>query len=539
MRPGENEGTNNLINQLKNAMRVSLASAVLATSAVAQTSDQTVTLTSLDQTIRILGQLEGFDGTNYTIKTSLGTLVVNSAQLSCEGEACPYIKPPTSEFAVAGASSMSELLMPELVSAYSGALQAAYSETEDDGDKTLVMTDIENDDIARIQIVSSSSSSGLADLLQGDASIALSSRPVRRREINTFAASDLGNLVDPSQEVVVALDGLLIVTHPDNPVRAISEPNAALVFSGRIRNWSELGGPDAPITLYVRGADSGTSEVFNSIIMRPQGLQLQANASVLGSDKAVSDAVARDPFGIGFTSFVSRSDAKALAIEGVCGLQTPPSEFTIKTEEYPLTRRLFMYRTAGDAPLHVQEFLDFVVSDAAQTAVSSAGFVNQEVTQASVNSQGLRFASAIVANRNAGDLPQLRQMVGGMLSSDRLSTTFRFNTGSSQLDNRALGDVGRLASILAQPTYNNKIVQLVGFTDSVGNPFLNRQLSERRAQQVQAALLQADPGLTDRVTIETLGYGEISPLGCNETLAGRNINRRVEVWVRENTARLR
>ena len=412
-----------MIAQLKSALRWATIPALFATAALGQSANQPITLISLDETIRITGELVDFDGTNYTINTSLGTLVVAAEQLTCEGEACPYIKPPTSEFTIAGAPSMSELLVPALMQAYSGALQAAFRVNNDGDAPMLVMTDIENDDLARVQVVSSTSSSGLVDLLQGDASIAVSTRPVRRREVDTFRASDLGNIIDPSQEVVVALDGLLIVTHPDNPVRAISEPNAALVFSGRINNWSALGGPDAPINLYVRGADSGTSEVFNNIIMRPQGLQMQTDARVLGSDEDVSQAVASDPNGIGFTSFVSRANAKALAIEGVCGLQTPPSEFTIKTEEYPLTRRLFMYRAGNEAPLHVQEFLDFATSDAAQSAVSSAGFVNQNVTQASVNSQGLRFASAIVANRSPGDLPLLQQMVGDMLSSDRLSTT--------------------------------------------------------------------------------------------------------------------
>lgn len=523
-----------MIASLKRAIRWAMVPALIAASATAQTTDQTVTLTSLDENIRIRGQLVGFDGTNYTIETSLGTLVVNALQLSCEGEACPYIKPPTSEFTVSGARTMADALIPSLVEAYSDALNAAYSIQPGDV-PTLVMTDDENDDIARIEVASSTSSSGLVDLLQGDASIALSTRPVRRREINTFAASELGNIIDPSQEIVVALDGLLIVTSEENPVRAISEPNAALVFSGRINNWQQLGGRSGPINLYVRGSDSGTSEVFNNIIMRPQGLSMAANATVLATDEDVSRAVAEDPNGIGFTSFVSRANAKPLAIEGVCGLQTPPSEFTIKTEEYPLTRRLFMYRSSAEAPVHVQEFIDFALSDGAQGAVANAGFVNQDVTLASVNSQGLRFASAIVANRNATELPQLRQMVSDMLSSDRLSTTFRFNTGSSQLDNRSLVDIERLANLLNEPEFANTIVQLVGFTDSVGNPLLNRQLSQRRAQQVRDALLQANPGLSGRVAIEALGYGEISPLGCNETLAGRNINRRVEVWVRENT----
>lgn len=496
---------------------------------------ETIELISKDNTIRIKGELVNFDGEKYTIRTSLGTLAVNASQLNCVGEACPYIKPPTAEFTVSGSKSMSDLLVPKLLEAYSKDLDATFKAEIDQNDKLVVVTDAENDDIAKVRIVSSTSSSGLVDLLQGDSAIALSTRVPRRREIDAFEKSGLGLIKSSEQETVVALDGLLIVTSPDNPIRAISEVNAALIFSGSITNWSQLGGPDAPINVYVRGDESGTTEVFNTIIMRPQALQIRPDATIVDSDEAISGAVAADPNGIGFTSFVHQAGAKALAIEGVCGLQTPPSEFTIKTEEYPLTRRLFLYKTAQEAPVHLKGFIDFVSSDAAQSAIGDAGFVNQLVTSSSVNSQGLRFASAIVANRNARAVPELQDMVRQMLSSERLSTTFRFTTGSASLDNRAQVDIRRLSALLSSDAYVNKTVQLVGFTDSVGDPLLNKQLSERRAQQVFDALLSFNPDLTQRVTFEPIGYGEISPLGCNETAAGRLVNRRVEVWVQDKT----
>ena len=505
-----------------------------------ESTAQTVELTSSDQTIRIVGELIDFDGETYAINTTLGTLRVKAALLTCAGEACPEIKPPTSEFAVAGSRSMTDLLVPALMRAYGRSYEADVTATQtSDGLGRITVTDNEGDDMARVDLIASNSSNGLADLLQGDASIALSTRPARRREVTAFASAGLGDVQGTDQEHVVALDGLLIVTSPDNPVRAISEVNAALIFSGSIRNWSEIGGPDAPINVYARDPQSGTTEVFNNIVLRPQGLSISGDATVLATDQAVSAAVAEDPLGIGFTSFVNRGDAKALAIEGVCGLQTPPSEFTIKTEEYPLTRRLFMYTAGRGTPFHVADFIEFTQSQIAQAAVSEAGFVDQRVSSAGVDEQGLRFASAIVANRNAQSVPVLQRMVRDMLSSDRLSTTFRFQTGSSLLDNRAQTDLARLAEILNEPANRGKIVQLIGFTDSVGDDFLNQQLSARRAEQVRDALFAFDRDIQDRVTVETLGYGEISPLGCNETAAGRFINRRVEVWLREDVSRVR
>jgi len=125
-------------------------------------------------------------------------------------------------------------------------------------------------------------------------------------------------------------------------------------------------------------------------------------------------------------------------------------------------------------------------------------------------------------------------MVADMLSSDRLSTTFRFLTGSSNLDTRATADIVRLAEELQLPQHAGKVVQLIGFTDSIGDPLLNKQLSERRALQIRDALLEANSTLEDHVKFTVAGYGEVSPLGCNETNQGRLINRRVEVWLKED-----
>lgn len=495
---------------------------------------QSVELVSPDQSVRITGQLVNFDGKNYVINTSLGELTFAASAVTCNGEACPYIKPPTSEFAISGSKSLSEILIPALINSYSNQLDSRISVGDVDDGKLFTITDNDEDALAKIEIYPSNSSTGLSELLQGDSSIALATRPARARETRAFEASNLGNVRQDQQEHVVALDGLLIITSPDNPVRAISQENAALVFGGEINNWRELGGPDAPINVYSRPIETGTGEQFDFLLLRPQGFSLRGDAKETDSDAEISRAVAADPFAIGFTSFVHQENAKPLAIEGVCGLQIPATEFSIKTEEYPLTRRLYAYTAERDDPHHVKGFLEFAKSNAAQAAVRQSGFIDHSISTASVDTQGLRFASAIVANRNANGLPELQRMVTDMLSSDRLSTTFRFLTGSSRLDTRATADIVRLAEELHRAQNAGKIVQLIGFTDSIGDPVLNKQLSEQRALQIRDALLEASPTLEDKVKFSVAGYGEVSPLGCNETNQGRRINRRVEVWLKED-----
>ena len=394
-----------------------------------------------------------------------------------------------------------------------------------------------NDDSgADIQIKPSNTSEGLEALLTDDATFALATRPARNREVESFAQRNLGQLRSPDQEHIVALDGLLLVTHPENPVRAISEINAALAFGGQITNWRDLGGRNAPINLYVREEDSGTREVFDTLLMRPNGLTVNGNITVLESDEDIAEAVQNDPNGIGFTSFANAGDTTALAIEGVCGLRTPATAFTIKTEEYPLTRLLYMYNTNEQLPFHAQDFLNYVKTDAGQELVAQAGFIDQTVSTETINSQGIRVASAIVNNETPEEYNSMRDMFTQLINADRLSTTFRFETGSARLDARATADVERLAELLASPRFSNKEVLFVGFTDSVGRADLNQLLSQQRAELVRRSVVAANPNLRTSTQTRAVGFGEVSPLGCNETDTGRRINRRVEVWVQDVVA---
>ncbi|EBA10912.1 phosphate ABC transporter substrate-binding/OmpA family protein [Roseobacter sp. CCS2] len=505
------------------------------------TSAQDVTLTALNGDVTIEGELLSFDGAVYTLGTVLGTLTLDADMVRCDGAGCPVTTSQASEFRISGSRTLSKDLIPSLLRTYGSDKIDAFGQINrtaaQAGAANYEVVSTSGDMIAAVDIAPSNTTDGLSDLLRGEATIALASRPARNREARAFEEAGLGDIRATQNEHIVALDGLLLVTSPDNPVRAITEQNAALAFAGRITNWAELGGPDAPINIYVRDTNSGIREVFDNLLMRPNGLQIANNVILVQSDEALSQIVAVDPNGLGFTNFADGDGAKALAIEGVCGLQTPPNAFTIKTEEYPLTRLLYMYTASNRLPEHAKGMLDFALSEEAQGLISEAGFIDQTIREASVDSQGLRVASAVVANRDFSTFPQLQQMMEQLISSDRLSTTFRFETGSSNLDARAQDDIVRLARLLSSDAYRNKEAVFVGFTDSVGDPELNRQLSERRAGQVVQELLDENPDLQSNVALQTIGYGEISPLGCNETNTGRRINRRVEVWVRDVVAR--
>ncbi|MEM0923644.1 MAG: OmpA family protein, partial [Pseudomonadota bacterium] len=234
----------------------------------------------------------------------------------------------------------------------------------------------------------------------------------------------------------------------------------------------------------------------------------------------------------GFTGAAFARAAKVLNLSQSCGIVSPPTSFTMKTEEYPLARRLYLYSTPGEAPAHARRLVDFALSDEAQDLVADAGFINLREERVTIADQGNRLIHAITGEDEVS-FADLREMLVELRDAERLTTTFRFNQGSTQLDARSARDVAELANELQDGEFDGAELLLIGFTDSIGQFDLNRSLALRRAEQVQAQLAQIVGPLTfSRLNIRTLGYGELAPVGCNTTFEGRQINRRVEVWVR-------
>lgn len=500
----------------------------------AQVSAQTVTLESLDSQISLTGELLSFENNVYSIRSAIGIVQLGADVVNCLGDGCPgansdfAIQP----FSISGSTSINEQLMPALISAYAERSGAVPTTTSVAADTSAIEVKSTSGQAAEIVVKSSGSTPALKELGQRDVDLAVSTRPLRPAEQETFFNRGFGDMYTNGSERVMALDGLMIVTSPENAVRAITEDNIARVFAGQVTNWADLGGRSGPITVYIRSRESGTGSVFFEKMMEPAGRNFTNSAVIVQTDSELAEAVANDPSAIGFTSFSAVGDARALGLRGVCGLQTPANAFTIKTEEYPLTRRLYTYSDAENA--QIADFVDFMGTERAQDVVSELGFVDLGVSSEPVNAQGLRFAASILPTDADVTLQQTQGMVRELIAAERLSLTFRFDNASSRLDTRGQSDIGRLADLMSGSQLENKEVILVGYTDSVGPGANNQLLSQQRSAQVLSALVAELP--SDRVQsarIQSIGYGEMSPLGCNETENGRRINRRVEVWVKD------
>ncbi|MBL1435967.1 MAG: substrate-binding domain-containing protein [Rhodobacteraceae bacterium] len=492
-----------------------------------------ITLRSLDENTSMTGNLLGFDGDIYQLETAIGILSLSVLQVSCEGADCPDLMANVNEFSIAGSNSLGLQMMPAMIEAYAFELGGDL-EVEAVSSEQIVYTifDATGDVYSVITVNLGTSNDAFAALESREASIGLSSRRVTTGERNRFLRAGQGDLTSPELERILALDGMVITVNPGNPIRTLSLDQISDIFAGNIRNWREVGGADASINVYRRDQESGATQVFENLVMAPTRRVLANTAFIHATNAAVSDAVAQDRNAIGITSVSEERNAKILSLRSICGQVSAPSEFSIKTEEYPMSRRMFLYTTSSAIPDKAVEFIDFVTSNAAQDIVEQVGFVSQNVATASLNNQGRRLAHALTSERDRTSLALLQEMVASLLESERLSLTFRFKSGSVSPDNRAVVDIARLAEMVRSGEFDGKRLLIIGFADSIGAINENQRLSQARAESIRDVLVEAVGAEAGTVQFTPVGYGKLSPIGCNETDDGRDTNRRVEVWVR-------
>ncbi|CAA0115888.1 Protein SphX [BD1-7 clade bacterium] len=358
-----------------------------------------------------------------------------------------------------------------------------------------------------IRIEAHGSSTGFKRLDSGDAELAMASRPIKSKEIDALVKR--GDMVSVDAEHTIGIDGLAILVSPNNPVATLTINQIARIFSGRIKNWKDLGGPSMPIELYARDEKSGTWDTFRKLVLSGD-YELDARAQRYESNDQLSDAVAANMNAIGFAGLASVRDAKLLAVSNEDTAAMKPSTFTVATEDYPLSRRLFMYLPPDTQIPWVQDYVEFCQSEQGQKIVEKVGFVSQNIRsfRAQVNEA----------------MPSQYQALAK--SGERLSVNFRFSHGSPNLDNKAHRDLDRLIAFLKKSENREKSVYLVGFSDAGERFSQDLVLSRFRALAVRSALLRE--GLAVR---DSYGLGSFMPVASNEDEGAKSKNGRVEVWL--------
>lgn len=227
-----------------------------------------------------------------------------------------------------------------------------------------------------IAVTGGGTGTGLAALINGTVDIANASRAMKEDEITAARA----NGIEPVEHIV-AIDALAIIIHPDNPVTGLTIGQLADMYTGRITNWQEVGGLDAPIVLLSRETNSGTHVYFleevvrqgdkeSSDIFAPQTLLMPSSVGITSELRRNPNAIGYD--GLGYVD-AEREKILAIAVDNESPYVMPGVE-TAVAGEYPLSRNLFMY-TAGQPIGDIAAYLEWILSDAGQAIVAQLGFV--------------------------------------------------------------------------------------------------------------------------------------------------------------------
>lgn len=206
-----------------------------------------------------------------------------------------------------------------------------------------------------VNVQGGGSSAGVTAAQSGAAEIGMLSRDLKGSEKSL-------------KEYVIAHDAIAITVHPSNPVTQLTKLQAQGIFSGKIKNWQEVGGPDHQIHVVSREEGSGTRSAFDEIIIG--SAEVTPWAMVQDSNGAVRETVAGDRFAIGYVSLgLVDTRVKALAIDG-----TVPSMKTVADKSYGIVRP-FLFVTKTEPQGLTKAFIDYVLSPTGQNMLQREGLV--------------------------------------------------------------------------------------------------------------------------------------------------------------------
>jgi phosphate transport system substrate-binding protein len=359
-----------------------------------------------------------------------------------------------------------------------------------------------------ITIAAHGSATAFTALAENSCDIGMASRKIKPDEAATLKS--LGDMTSVLNEHILGLDGIAVIVNAANPVNQLDKDKIMRIFTGEITDWSQISEFRGAIKVYARNDNSGTYDTFKTLVLG--GKPLAAGAQRIEDSKALSDAVAADPYGIGFIGLPYIANSKPIAVSDKGTLALMPTRLTVGTEDYLLSRRLFLYTPANPDDKYTRQFIKFAISRKGQDVIAAAGFVAQNVAQ-------------VEQTAPADAPPEYKALTQ---DANRLSLNFRFASGQLDLDNKAKVDLERVVSLIADLDYPADKIMLFGFSDSTGDYASNLALSQSRAKVIESQLIRR--GIRPAIVC---GFGSNLAVASNESDEGQARNRRVEVWIRK------
>jgi phosphate transport system substrate-binding protein len=228
----------------------------------------------------------------------------------------------------------------------------------------------------RISVTGGGSGTGIAALINNTVDLANASRKIKDEEI----AEAQSKGVNPVEHII-ARDAIAVIVNQENPVSELTLQQISDIYSGKITNWSEVGGEDRPIVKLSRETNSGTHVYFLETVLRLGNSEnktlFSTDTLLLPSSEGIISEVRSNPNAIGYDGLgYVPEDVKTIAIaEEAGGAYVLPAIETVNDKTYPIARDLYMY-TNGEPTGIVKEYLDWIMlSVEAQEIVAELGFV--------------------------------------------------------------------------------------------------------------------------------------------------------------------
>ena len=225
---------------------------------------------------------------------------------------------------------------------------------------------------ALVTVTGGGSGVGFSALIEGTTDIAQASRKIKFDERQKLQAQ--GKTV---KEVIIAYDALAIIVNPSNPVSNLTREQLEGIFTGKIKNWKEVGGADMKIVPYSRETSSGTYEFFKESVLRNRNYM--SGIMSMPATGAIVQSISQTPGGIGYIGLAYlNKTVKPIHVSYDSGKTfTEPSVENAKNKTYPIVRPLYYYYVTSSEQ-KVKPFIDYVLSPAGQKTVAEIGFISIE-----------------------------------------------------------------------------------------------------------------------------------------------------------------
>lgn len=212
-----------------------------------------------------------------------------------------------------------------------------------------------------LEIQQNGSGAGIKDVISGISEIGMSSRELKDEEKNSVEAT------------TVAYDGIALLVNPENKVKNISLEDVKNVYTGKITNWKELGGEDAPIVVISREEGSGTRDAFQEIVGY-KSEELTKEATISDGSGAVKTTVVGNKNAIGFASFEYIDETvSALNVNDV-----EPTADNVKGGQYKISRPFLLVTKSDSVTENGQKLIDYVLSPEGQQIVADNKLITVE-----------------------------------------------------------------------------------------------------------------------------------------------------------------